>query len=128
MHVYHCSLPAQLFVWQIEIRYRQYTVNLQTNSCESATVPPVFMCMGIKTFNLNYFTALHKNVQKGLVRVEVFLSPVNRLFVQKLVQTNNKRHHHTSASLAHCAGNTAITGGFPAQNASNMKSVFIILQ
>ena len=43
--------------------YKSRAVHLQTYSCESATVSPVyFVLMVVKTFNLNDLTAVPKNV------------------------------------------------------------------
>ena len=99
MHVFNCNVPTQLFVWQIKIRYRQLTVNLQTYSCESATVSPVyFVLMVVKTFNFNNLTAVSKNVHQGLVSIKVFLSTVNQFLLKSLSRrpTSKKQNHKLS--------------------------------
>ena len=51
--------------------------------------------------------------------------PVNRVFVQQFLQTDNKKTHQRLASLTLCKGNPLITGGFPAQRDSNAENVSI---
>ena len=110
MQVHVCIFPKQ-FTMQMVMNFIEYNRLLQ------------YRYLHISIFvKLKIFSHLYDVTQvlRCLISLDTWL------FVQRFIKDNNKRTWNY-ALLTLCAGNPPVTGGFPAQRASNMECVLIVL-